>query len=825
MTFTKTCEFCDKRGLPLLLVRDAIAPADGGAPLAAALPIEIDATAAHYTKRLLRAGYVNVFDEARRRWETYFVTPEGYFFKLLDMPGVAAAVPQKPFNCPDERHRAVASCITVPDPRNASKIWIGFSDAQWTDTVRKANEDPVYRKRHMREIDVKAILHGNQSFHPPIAQVDATVAEYAMSTSLAKANFSWSPFKFQSRHGQADLLKKECDAMRPDRGIIVTLSDPSGIAQELAFLMKRNADLFIEANPANKRNLAASGAIDQIEAVIRKQAEDNEIAAAQYLADEQTKANPLGQWLSSSARAQTDKLRNVNEANLNQASDSAWKRYTDKFDDTARKNWHGPFNQKLKAFDATFIAPLAPAHVAWMKSKAMSDYFRCNFDPQHAESGVVYTEAVTRCVISTQDKKACADLYDEWLKGDITDPSNLLLRAMVLNQNLSADEIDSATTVSADLRQIPWDSIFGAHAKSVERLGVAPQDVAARLVVQFAGSLARMLTKVMEGSPGFRPAIMAMSLISGHPVVICDIVGSKKQFREHLIRQLLQASGQTVSEKHLQRAVNAELARQQIRGANVSGSTQTRWLIVADKKMIARMPPGLRPQARADWLARSITTVEELEALSLNRWRSVISEDLRGGLITAILQAICLTKVAGDADKSLSHEKRDANGRLYAAVGAIFATTSETIGKALLRGTAPGLRFGQGLALNAGTVILRVGEAGSICAGLFIAYLDGAKAHQAAEEKQFGLAWLYAGSTVAGLGLTLSMLFAASLGALAIPIIGILIVLLIGLGAVIDHVKDNPIQDWLERCPWGILKAERYASFDVQQAQLANALK
>jgi hypothetical protein len=193
--------------------------------------------------------------------------------------------------------------------------------------------------------------------------------------------------------------------------------------------------------------------------------------------------------------------------------------------------------------------------------------------------------------------------------------------------------------------------------------------------------------------------------------------------------------------------------------------------------------------------------------------------------MTAILQAYCLTKLNDDAEKSLLHDKRDAAGRKYAAIGAIVATTSETIGKALLGNAVPGLRFGQGLALNTGTLFLRAGVAGGICAGLFVAYLDGAKAYDAKEEKQLGLAWLYAGSSVAGFGLTLAMLYAVSLGALAIPIIGVLILLLTGLGMVIDQVKDNPIQEWLERCPWGMLKSQRYISFDVQQAQLANALK
>lgn len=825
MTTAVTCEFCDKRGLPLLLVRDAIAPAGGGAPLAPALPIELNAKAAHYTKRLLRSGYVNVFDEARRRWEAYFVTKDGYLFKLLETPGVITPIPKKPFNCPDDGHRAIASCITVSDPKNASKVWVGFSEVRWTDSVRKANESAAYRSLHMKEINIKAVLQGHQSPYQSISLLDATVAEYSMAAELAKANFSWSPFRFQSRQGRADRLKQEFEAMRPRQGIIVTLFDPAGIAQELAILMKRNEDLFIDNNPENKRNLAASGAIEQIEKVVRKQAEDTEIAAADYLGDQHAETTPFGELFSSSMHAQTKKIRNVTEANLRRTSDDAWKKYTEKFDNKARLAWHGPFSQKLNAFDATYIAPLANSHVEWMKSKAMADYFQCNFDPRHAESGLVYTSVITNCLTSTQDKLACADLYSEWLKGDIADTSNLLLRAMTLNQDIVAEKIEAAITTSADARQIPWDNIFDAYSAAVERLGRAPQDVTARLAVQIAGPIARTLNKVVDGSRGFRGALMAIGLVSGHPVVVCDVIGSKQQFRAHLIRQLIQASGQAVSEKRLQRAVSAELARQRIHGVDLSGSNQTRWLIVADKEMIARMPPGLKPQARADWLARSITTVDALESLNLNRWRSVINENFRGGVITAILQAFCLSKLFSDAEKSLSHDKIDAHGRMYASLGAIAATTSETIGKALLGNAAPGLRFGQGLVLNTGTICLRTGVAIGVCAGLFVACLDGVKAYEAKEEKQFGLAWLYAGSTVVGLGLTLAMLYAFSLGALAIPIIGLLIVLSIGIGILIDQIKDNPVQEWLERCPWGVLKTQRYTSFDVQQAQLANALK
>lgn len=294
MTAATKCEFCDKRGLPLLLIRDAIAPSKSGAPVAPSLPIELAASAAHYTKRLLRSGYVNVFDEARKRWDIYIVTSDNYFFKTFQTPGVIPIAPAKPFNCPDEGHRAVASCITVSDPTNATKVWIGFSDVLWTDAVRKANEDIAYRKRHMTEIDVKAALRGNHMPHRPIGQLETFVAEYAIVPGRAKEVTGWSPFKFLSRHGKAERLKHECNSLRPNSALIVTLSDPVGIAQELAFLMKRNAMLFAETNSENKRYLAASNAIDQIEASIRKQAHDADIAAADQVADQQIRENPLG---------------------------------------------------------------------------------------------------------------------------------------------------------------------------------------------------------------------------------------------------------------------------------------------------------------------------------------------------------------------------------------------------------------------------------------------------------------------------------------------------------------------------------------------------
>jgi hypothetical protein len=41
----------------------------------------------------------------------------------------------------------------------------------------------------------------------------------------------------------------------------------------------------------------------------------------------------------------------------------------------------------------------------------------------------------------------------------------------------------------------------------------------------------------------------------------------------------------------------------------------------------------------------------------------------------------------------------------------------------------------------------------------------------------------------------------------------------------IEYNKDDPLQERLERCPWGILPAERYPDFAVMHAELNKALK
>jgi len=173
----------------------------------------------------------------------------------------------------------------------------------------------------------------------------------------------------------------------------------------------------------------------------------------------------------------------------------------------------------------------------------------------------------------------------------------------------------------------------------------------------------------------------------------------------------------------------------------------------------------------------------------------------------------------------MMNEKNDASLRMYAGITTLAATTSEAFGIALEKRAIQGLRFGQGISTSASKWMASAAGRAGVLTGLFVAGLDLYKAFTERREGADG--WVvvtYALSAVVGVGLSVALAYAALLGAAAIPVIGILVVLLVGIGIVLEYIKDNPTQDWLERCPWGVLKEQRYPDMATEQAQLKQAL-
>jgi hypothetical protein len=92
----------------------------------------------------------------------------------------------------------------------------------------------------------------------------------------------------------------------------------------------------------------------------------------------------------------------------------------------------------------------------------------------------------------------------------------------------------------------------------------------------------------------------------------------------------------------------------------------------------------------------------------------------------------------------------DANLLMYAGMGAVAATTADVLGDLVEKRAAQGLRFGQGLASNAGSIVGKLVSRGAILLGLSVAVLDVFQARAAFKEGQIGHGALYITSAILG---------------------------------------------------------------------------
>jgi hypothetical protein len=218
MTTPTSCPFCDKKGLPILPLRHAVARADTAvtmpklqAPFGQGVSdIPLPGDEAHYTLRLLRSGYLYVFDERRGEWTAYVVTRQGYLFGFDPHAKTPPKVHDREFSCARAGDAHIARCVTVKDAKHATRVWLGFSDAPWTPAVLEKHAKQAYRQAHMQLFDVAAWRAGGTQ--PNVDTADkaaALVAEFTLSYAMAFGEASSMSRRFGSQYGRNAALAAE----------------------------------------------------------------------------------------------------------------------------------------------------------------------------------------------------------------------------------------------------------------------------------------------------------------------------------------------------------------------------------------------------------------------------------------------------------------------------------------------------------------------------------------------------------------------------------------------------------------------------------------
>jgi len=822
-----SCEFCEKSGLAILPVRAAIMRPDSGAPVlpAALQPVEVDGgrlpldgPAAAYTGRTLRSGFLYVYDE-RDTWEKYWITEFGYLMKTpVGVPMDASyMVGREP--CDKTGHKEIAACITVKEPKKASRIWVAFSNAEWTPHVLQLHQEEAYRKRHMRVFNVAAWMDSHEAeYAQSLDTVASVVAEYAPKTKVE--TFSFSLQTFRSRASTKDILLHSAASLGPGPGVLLMIDDPVGIASEIGTRLADANNAFMAKDERYRKSAVSSGIL-AIQGAVINRAQLDEIQASDDLPFEMQLA---GQGI------YAENFPAVDAADLQKAADINWEKYQKDYDEPARSQWQSEFNTEYSQFQKQTLLPLAKSHTAWMASTRMSNFFACTHDDQSADAGLVYTRTLTLCVQGTEQYEPCANQYLQWLTGTFSDEKNLLLRAMVLNIESYRKKMIESLKPDIPWRALGWDSLFASFNLAIGHQEQTPE-VLGKLIFSISGSIARMLQQSADG-PVVQGAV-ALGVASGHPVMPVEMSGRYGDFRTQLIRQLMSASGATkLSGNAMQREVSLALRRLQILGEPMNANVSSKFLVLIDEKMIKNIPEGLPKEELPKWLARSITTPKDMERLDLQALARVGATagktlPIVGNAIAALFQIAAYNQVSKDLADSLSVDLSENKWRLFSGKLALGATAADTLSKAadalaettLLSGRAATLKFAASILEVSGKFVGFVGAA-------IGAVWDAHNTFKAIHQKNYPLVVTLGVSAASGAA-TSALLMADGLFFTATPVGWVIaaISIFIAAGIVTPFLQDNNIDEWLKRCYWGMLgKKERYQNADVEMRDLITVM-
>jgi hypothetical protein len=501
---TQTCKLCDRRGLlifPALyaVARTDVMPDQNAPALAApfgnhlsALPLP--SALAQYTLRTVRTGYIYVFNEklGAAGWKGYQVSANGYLFEF-DLNSKAPP-PEAPTGNPCGRRASAqaARCIAIPDAKTVGNIYLTFTDTAWTpDTLAAFKADKDGRRSKMRKLDGAAWVgaKGNTT-QPHIAPAPVRlkdVSEFALAGSLLpfampflNPAFSDSLTRFKSFKMDELNVRHALDiAGNGVAPALVALDDPTGIAADLN-QQTFNRMLAWYEQPDRKWKRESAHTINAVREAVKNGAVEQQKDITQGVGGVLLTLMPrtAGSVMRGSSTAEKyGNLRYMSEEQQDKVGAKEWAEdhlhlYRNTAVDTYLDHTHPA---ELKAFEDAAIAPLDAVFCRWLQSEMFIEHFEHHFDRHDPESGEAYTLKMSVVLNNASGRRGVWDYIDKQLDADPTQPKNLILRALVLNQDQVAADWGAAVAgagasgAAMQLDPFKWDKIaektWGAFKK------------------------------------------------------------------------------------------------------------------------------------------------------------------------------------------------------------------------------------------------------------------------------------------------------------------------------------------------------------------------
>lgn len=493
------CPNCTKFGLPILPLRYAVARNDGhvtkkapelAGPFGEGVQdIALPDGSARYTLRLLRTGYLYVFNEVRGEWKAYEVSEDAQLveFDVRDRaPPPQTDENEIPMVCSRHGNPPMAKCVLVPDAAAAGPVWLAFTDVAWTPEVLAYNRLQANREKHMRRVDIGAwVAGGGEATQPHMGQLSGIrerVAEYHFDAPGAQPNTPEEVAEHEARQAtlpeseRATLLQSvsvkpypaffhclegfaNCspeaeqliaDAQRAGERwgyppAMVALSDPAGIAADLNELVKKRALEWAE-EPERKRKHESALLIGAVRQAVESGAEASTSEARRNFVGILGALMPAhagtyygGRPGITGVMRGMERAGRIDESELEAIHARAWEKYEPMYNEEARKRYlEQEYPAALEAFENSTIKPLDEAYIAWMDGEPFREYFKCNFDRGHVQSGLAYTGVLYTVLVDAAGRKTVCDYLERCFDADPTDPDSVLVRGLVFNQDTLA---------------------------------------------------------------------------------------------------------------------------------------------------------------------------------------------------------------------------------------------------------------------------------------------------------------------------------------------------------------------------------------------------
>ncbi|MGV4663043.1 T6SS effector BTH_I2691 family protein, partial [Burkholderia pseudomallei] len=395
-----------------------------------------------------------------------------------------------------------------------------------------------------------------------------------------------------------------------------------------------------------------------------------------------------------------------------------------------------------------------------------------------------------------------------------------LLRAFVLNSPVLAEKVKEASGYPyMELREFvaklieSYSKIEGVEESKDKGIKVAVAKALAWLLHETGGPVAEAISASVDTAAA-KVLYATLCMRTKQLFEFKAVYGSANQWVNYIARQMQEVmpGRQKISVQDLKKQLQDK--------ANAGGGADPQikakqFVPVESPATEAAALAGVKAKPGFEKLAGATLTPDVVETIYMPKFRLMTKGEPGFAGIGAIFSAINLRFAREELKKANRFNQSEAGIKFNNAIGGLVASVAQYGSAAIDTFGKAGAQLGTGW-LRLERFLNVAGRYGGAVVGLVSAAIDIYHAVQDFKEGNVTMFILDAASAVVGLALAYSVIFLSASAAAVVALPLLLIAALIGI--LINYFKGKEVDEWLERCFFGLKEAkERFPTLAEDQ--------